>query len=99
MTASILDEAEADLDQAFEYYQMRRAGLGGEFVDEFRHGVERILEHPGAWQPLDSTYRRYRLHRFPYGIIYRIEPAAARIVIVAVMHMSRRPDWWRDRKT
>ncbi len=97
MTAIILKEAEDDLERAFDWYEQRSPGLGGEMVDEFRHGLEHILEHPGAWQPLDETYRRYRLHRFPYGIVYRIDLAADQIVIVTVMHLAQKPDWWRGR--
>ncbi len=97
MTAIILDEAEDDLQKAFEYYEAQRAALGGEMIHEFRTGLEKILAHPKAWQPLDKTYRRYRLHRFPYGIVYRIEEKTERIVIVAFMHLSQKPGWWRTR--
>jgi plasmid stabilization system protein ParE len=98
MTAAILNEAEEDLEQAFDYYQGRRRGLGIEFVEEFRRGVARVLEHPNAWQALDAIYRRYRLHRFPYGIVYRVDWETQRVIIVTVMDMSRRPGWWRDRE-
>lgn len=98
MTASILDDAEAELEQAFDYYQSKRRGLGIEFVDEFRHGVNRILEHPTAWQPLDQTYRRYRLRRFPHGIVYRVDQQKDQIMIVAIMHLSQKPDSWRGRE-
>ena len=83
MTAIALDEAEDDLQRAFDYYELQRAGLGGELVHEFRRGVERIIEFPNAWQRLDETYRRYRLHRFPYGIVYRVDSANNQIVIVS----------------
>ena len=56
-----------------------------------------MVKHPHAWQPLDDTYRRCRLHTFPYGIVYRVDEAAAQIVIVAVMHLSERPNAWRGR--
>ena len=97
MTSVILSEAEADLEQAFDYYQSQRPGLGVEFIEEFRHGVANILEHPDAYQPLDATYRRCRLHRFPYGIVYRIDPDARQVIIVAVMHLSQKPGWWQAR--
>jgi len=98
MTAGMLPEAEEDLERAFDHYERSRAGLGSDMVDEFRRGVQRILEHPNAWHPMDETYRRYRLHRFPYGIIYRIDAAANVVMIVAVMHLSRKPDEWRSRQ-
>jgi mRNA-degrading endonuclease RelE of RelBE toxin-antitoxin system len=39
--------------------------------------------------------RRCRLRRFPYGLIYAIDRGD--ILIVAVAHAHRRPDYWRDR--
>lgn len=98
MTAIILNEAEAELDAAFEYHNEQRAGLGHELIDEFRRGVEKVLQHPAAWHPLGATYRRYRLHRFPYGIVYRIDSAADRVVVVAVMHLSQEPGKWHGRE-
>lgn len=98
MTADILAEAEEDLERAFEHYERLRPGLGKEMVDEFRRGVERILTHPNAWQALDSTYRRYRLRRFPYGIVYRVDAPADRVLIIAIMHLSQRPGWWQSRE-
>jgi plasmid stabilization system protein ParE len=93
----MLDEAAADLERAFDHYQQRRDGLGIELVDEFRRAVDLVLAHPRAWQPLDETYRRCRLHRFPYGVVYRIVEATDEIVIVAVMHLSEQPGAWRIR--
>lgn len=98
MTARMGAAAEADLDAAFAHYDSIRPGLGEELLVEFRRAVDRVLQHPAAWQPLDDVYRRYRLHRFPYGIIYRVDELAAAIMIVAVQHLHRRPDTWRGRQ-
>jgi toxin ParE2 len=97
VTTVLLEPAETDLEQAFDYYEGVRPALGDNYIEEFRRAVDRILAHPRAWQPLDSTYRRCRLHRFPYGVIYRVDDQAQEIVIVAVMHLSRNPDAWRRR--
>src|SRR6266700_5975762 len=100
MIALMLEGAEEDLEAAFNYYEVRRSGLGGELVDEFRRAVSQILEFPGAWQALDETYRRCRLHRFPYGVVYGVDRPAGKVIIVAVAHLSRGPGWWwtRDRQ-
>jgi plasmid stabilization system protein ParE len=97
VTVSILEEAEADLERAFEYYQQRRPGLGIELVEEYRRALDLMLKHPHAWQPLDATYRRCRLHRFPFGVVYRVDAAANQILIVAIMHLNERPGAWRTR--
>lgn len=97
MTAIVFAEAEADLEEAFDFYQKRQRDLGLEFLDEFRRGVARILANPNAWQTLTDTYRRYRLHRFPYGIVYRPTSESNQILIVAIMHLSQKPGFWRGR--
>ena len=46
--------------------------------------------------PLAEGIRRYRLSRFPYGLIYTINNDD--ILVLAVAHLHRlRPDYWRDR--
>jgi plasmid stabilization system protein ParE len=95
VNAIILQQAEDELEAAFEYFEEKREGLGAEMLNEFRRGVDQIITYPNAWQALDDTYRRCRLHRFPYGIVYRVDLSA--IVIVAFMHLSRRPGTWRGR--
>jgi plasmid stabilization system protein ParE len=91
MNAFMLPEAEQDLEEAFDYYQSQSSGLGLQFLDEFRRGIDQILAHPNAWQALDAHIRRYRLHRFPYGLLYRISPETNTLTIEAVMHMTRKP--------
>ena len=44
---------------------------------------------------LRGGFRRRLLRRFPYGILYKEEES--QIVIVAVMHLQRRPGYWRNR--
>jgi len=34
--------------------------------------------------------------RFPYGVLYSIEPD--RVYILAVMHLHRHPDYWKSRR-
>ena len=92
MTVTVRGGAESDLEEVFDHYDSARRGLGTEFLIEFRKAVDRIVQNPRAWQPLDQEYRRCRLHRFPYGAIYRLDASADQIVVVAVHHFQRKPD-------
>jgi plasmid stabilization system protein ParE len=98
MSARILPEAEEDIESVFRFYETARPGLGLEMLDEFRKGVDQILRYPNAWHPLGGPYRRYRLHRFPYGIIYSADRGGQDILIIALMHLSRKPGSWRGRR-
>jgi plasmid stabilization system protein ParE len=94
MTVTMLAAAEADLDEAFEFYESKQEHLGAELVAEFRRAVDRIITFPQGWRALDETYRRCKIHRFPYGVVYKV--AGDIIIITAVAHLSREP-FWQDR--
>ena len=91
----IIEPAEMELDDAFDYYEYELAGLGQKFLVEFRKGVKRILAHPSAWSPIQENVRKCVLKKFPYTIVYAIEENL--IIILAVAHQHRLPDYWIDR--
>ena len=91
MKIRLLDVAEEELDAAFEWYEAKSPGLGARFISEVRVAGKMIARYPEAWHSLGSGARRYRLNRFPYGLIYFIEPTE--IVIVAVAHHHRKPGY------
>lgn len=81
--------------EAARFYEQRHTGLGLDFLAEVEHSIERMRVNPEAGTSLRSGFRRRLLRRFPYGLMYRVDPEE--IVIVAVMHLRRRPDYWRNR--
>jgi hypothetical protein len=88
-------DAAAELAEAVAYYDGLLGGLGSEFAAEIRSGLRRIEEYPKAWPLIEDDIRRYRLNRFPYGLVYMLHQTE--IVILAVMHLHREPDYWKER--
>jgi plasmid stabilization system protein ParE len=88
-------EAEADLEEAAAWYEKQREGLGDKFLDEVLSVFETISSDPGMYPLVHRHTRRALIHRFPFGIYYRIEEKM--IVVVAVMHGSRHPKQWQKR--
>lgn len=95
MEIRILEAAEAELDDAVEYYNAESPRLGDKFLLEFIKSVERIKNYPDAWHPFSKATRRCRLNRFPYAIIYH--PHNENIDIIAVACLHRRPGYWKKR--
>jgi hypothetical protein len=95
MRVQILDPAEIELNDAFEYYENELEGLGYSLLEEFKSGVNRILQYPDAWSPIKENVRKCVLKKFPYSIIYAIHDEI--ILILAIAHHRRRPDYWIDR--
>jgi toxin ParE2 len=95
VTVRLLEVAEIELDQAVHWYGAQAPGLGEAFLIEVLSAADRIARFPEAWHPLVAGVRRCRLSRFPYGLIYTIDDGD--ILVLAVAHLHRRPDYWRDR--
>ena len=62
---------------------------------EVLSAADRIARFPEAWHLLGEGIRRRRLSGFPYGLIYSVDKGD--ILVLAVAHLHRRPDYWRDR--
>ena len=93
MKFRLLSPAKRELREAARYYESSVPGFGQDFLLEVRATIQRIIQWPEAWQPLDAEIRRCRTHRFPYGIIYAVENSE--VLILSVMHLHRHPDSWR----
>ena len=50
---------------------------------------------PETWASFKYGFRRYILTRFPFSVIYKEEKE--KIYIIAVMHNSRKPNYWMER--
>jgi plasmid stabilization system protein ParE len=95
MTLGFHPEARAEYKAAAEYYEKRRSGLGAQFSIQVEAAISRIIEAPSRWPIIEADVRRCLTHTFPYGILYLVENDS--ILILAVMHGSRKPGYWRDR--
>jgi plasmid stabilization system protein ParE len=89
--------ATAELEEAEDWYEDQRAGLGDDLAAEVDRALEVIRESPTIWprwpeSPIAPYVRRYLMSRFPYALAYIAEPA--RIVVLAVAHTKRRPGYW-----
>lgn len=88
-------EAVQDLQDAAAWYEEQSGGLGQEFLDEVGRSLQRVTEQPELYPPMHRNTRRVLIHRFPFGVFFRVE--AGFIVVVAVMHGSRDPRRWKQR--
>jgi len=94
-TLEFLDEALAEAEEAARWYAERDASAAFGFSDELIGAVTQIERAPHAWPPYEHSTRRFLLRRFPFSVVYWVDNN--RIVILAVAHTSRRPDYWRNR--
>lgn len=95
MKIEFLRAAQTDLDAAFVWYEEQAIGLGYEFLDEIDQTIRLLSTFPRFSSEVAEGIRRSLVNRFPYGIFYAI--ASDRIVIVAIAHLKRAPDFWQGK--
>ena len=88
-------DALTEYQDATDYYAHCQDGLEQRFMESIENGILQILDGPEQWRVFEEGVRRYLTHVFPYAILYSIEPDY--ILIIAVMHCSREPGYWRIR--
>jgi plasmid stabilization system protein ParE len=81
--------AAADIDEAFLWYERQQAGLGDKFLAAVQSALENVVAHPTSYRVVHRETRRVLVHRFPYGIYYRVYGEL--VVVVACMHGRRDP--------
>ncbi len=88
-------EAEADMGDAFKWYEERVPGLGSDFLLNIDAAFHAILRHPQQFPLVHKNLRRALIRRFPYQVFFLIEDR--RIVVLAVFHARRSPNRWQRR--
>ncbi len=88
--------AEREFTEAAEYFERERPGLGAAFISEVERCVSGIVEFPESGRVLAGPVRRRLVRRFPYWVLYSIQPDHIRVL--AVMHSRRRPMYWVGRE-
>ncbi len=83
----IRPRAEADLQDARDWYEQQRASLGDAFLIEVRHAIELLTEQPERRPIYYRGFRRLLTQRFPYKIFYLLEDN--RVVVFRVLHAKR----------
>ena len=77
------------------YYNNEQPGLGERFVAAVEEATARALAFPLAGSPASRNTRRVFLRDFPFAVVYRA--TADGIIIFALAHHSRLPNYWRSR--
>ena len=88
-------EAEADLAEAYQWYEHQREGFGADFLLCFDEALRRVCRNPDLYPLVHKTVRRGWIRRFPYGLFYKVD--AEVVVVIGVFHASRDSRCWQSR--
>ena len=87
--------AQAEYDEAADWYESRQRGLGLRFVAAVRQVLSDVAAQPARWPEVLPGVREAPVPHWPYAIYYQRHPD--HIMILAVFHQSRDPSVWKGR--
>jgi plasmid stabilization system protein ParE len=88
-------EAQAEYDAALAWYQARSLRAAARFEAEVERLLGLIGTSPEMFPSYDDEHRFAVLKRFPYSLVYQVQPD--QVWVVAVPHSGRSPGYWRGR--
>ena len=100
-TFVVRPEAEADIDEAFGWYEDRSVGLGHRFLGAVEITLDLVRSTPQRFpvkhREPDFAIRRALVEGFPYGLFFIWSQAQEASSVIACMHARRDPRRWLQR--
>ena len=88
--------ARFELIDAQDWYENEARGLGRRFGAVVDAVIERMIANPRQFPVVHKNIRRALLRRFPYALMFVIDPDEA-LTVIACFHGSRDPVQWQQR--
>ncbi len=93
----LLRRAEADLEEASAWYQAQSPQAARRFEAAVTATLQRIAAAPELYARVDEQHRLCPVRKFPYLIVYRYQPLADEVVVIAAAHVSQDPPAWQSK--
>jgi toxin ParE1/3/4 len=91
----VREEAQREVQEAFEYYEEKSKGLGFEYMRSLDAAIQLIKRNPDSYQKIHNEIRRVLLRKFPYAVFYLAK--GTKVIIIAVFHQRRSETGWLKR--
>jgi hypothetical protein len=88
-------EANVELTATAKHYQCQSSNLARDFLAAVRLAQLGVQQNPERFPFLSHPVRSRRINRFPYRLVY--EELSDCVHVVALMHDSRDPNYWKNR--
>ena len=84
-------KADADIEDAFNWYENQKQFLGWELRDELSNCIDKIMNDKVDYQMVTDCIHKLRLNRFPYSLYYIKDLHKKQVTILALFHSKRNP--------
>jgi len=88
----VSEKAENHLNNAVEWYENEKAGLGVFFLVSVKECIRFLITNPFAFVVVYKKIRKVNIKKYPYSLYYKINKEDNELLIIAVLHTSRSPE-------
>lgn len=90
-------EAQKEYEEAVEWYEKRRKGLGLQYLFALQKILHRIAEASDSFPVVFENVREAVMRKWPYAIYFQVTDEY--LLVLAIFHASREPVQWQNRVT
>jgi len=91
------DEVGQDIREARKWYREQQLGLDNRFAADVKLSISRLQKNPLNYEVKYRNVRIAYCDIFPYGIHFYIDEAATQLIIIAIVHQQRNPEYSKKR--
>ncbi len=89
----IRPEAESDTNDAYQWYEAQRKGLGEDFLLCIEEALSRASRNPAIYSVVHKEVRRVLIHRFPFGVfslaVKEVSPSWLSFMLVEIQKCGK----------
>jgi toxin ParE1/3/4 len=85
----LLEEAESDIRESYEYFKLIDENLAGRFIDEITISLDFLKDHHSLFAKIYKNVRRFIVKKFPYLIYYYVDDEKLLVKIIGIFHGAR----------
>ncbi len=91
-------DALQDIQEATDWYNLQVEGLGSRFQKQVKFQIDSLKNDALIYTNRYSDVRCMLIKDFPFMLHYIIEESVSSIIVFAVIHTSKNPKIWEERK-
>ena len=96
-TLKIHSEAIEDINEATDWYDAQKQGLGKRFQAQVVRQINKLRDTAPLFNIRYDDVRCVIIKKFPFMVHYTVNQKTGIITVYAVVHTSRRPKVWSKR--
>ena len=87
----LLAGAQNEYESSINWYNERSWPAADQFIEAVDNALQLICEYPMRWRNEYREYYELGVKKYPFSIVYTIDPEQELVIVSSIYHHSRNP--------